>query len=131
LTPPPRPTANSEADGFLQLFEIAGLSLSCDLAVLSACETNVGPQVEGEGTLALSRAFQVAGARRTISTLWIVDDQSTAALLTALFERIATQRRSGVIDYALALRDAKRSVRSRDPWSEPYHWAPFVLSGIR
>ncbi len=43
-------------DGFLTLGEIYSLDLSyCELAILSACETNFGPAQHGEGSFALSR----------------------------------------------------------------------------
>ena len=63
LTPgnDPDDTAN---DGFLTLPEIYELNLKgTELAILSACETNFGPQQQGEGVWALSRGFLVAGSR--------------------------------------------------------------------
>jgi CHAT domain-containing protein len=35
------------------------------------------------------------------------------------------------VDYAAALRDAKRAVRAQARWAHPYYWAPFVLTGAR
>jgi CHAT domain-containing protein len=32
-------------------------------------------------------------------------------------------------DFARALAQAKRDVRGRADWSEPFFWAPFVLDG--
>jgi CHAT domain-containing protein len=50
----------------------------------------------------------------------------------ALFTRIVERERAGrVVDYAASLRDAKRVVRSRPQWRDPFHWAPFVLTGRR
>ena len=48
----------------------------CELAILSACETNYGPQQKGEGVWALSRGFLVAGARRVVASNWLVDDEA-------------------------------------------------------
>lgn len=123
-------TAGLEDDGQLQLFEIYDLGLECELAMLSACETHRGPRVAGEGVFALSRGFVAAGARRVIATLWPVRDRPTADLVGRLFTRIAAEERRGrPVDYALALRDAKRWLRKNDASSEPTHWAPFVLTG--
>lgn len=133
MTPPPQGTARSEDDGFLQLYEIYDLKLpECELAVLSACETNVGEEFDGEGVFGLSRGFLAAGARRVVASQWAVDDESTAVLIGHFFRHIAGEESQGRrVDYARALRDAKLAVR-RDPrWSDPYFWAPFVLIGKR
>ena len=136
LTPPPGPTVDSEDDGFLQLFEIYGLHLSSvEIAVLSACDTNVGESFEGEGVFAMSRGFLASGAQRVVASQWPVDDASTAMLMGHFFQAIAEAEQAGEsIDFARALRDAKLAVRS-DPdhpqWAGPYFWAPFILTGKR
>ena len=133
LTPPAGPTATTEDDGFLQLYEIYDLKIpECELAVLSACETNVGERFDGEGVFGLSRGFLAAGARRVIASQWAVDDESTAILMGHLFRRIAAQERRGErVNYARALRDAKLAVRRESKWADPYFWAPFILIGKR
>jgi len=131
LTPPSGGAATGEDDGLLELPEIYELRLDCDLAVLSACRTNVGLSVAGEGIFALSRGFLVAGARRVIASQWSVDDASTAVLVGELFRALAAAERDGArIQYAAALRDAKRLVRARAKWADPFFWAPFVLTGL-
>jgi CHAT domain-containing protein len=133
LTPPVGEVVDSTSDGFLQLHEIYDLRLGeVELAVLSACDTNRGPALDGEGVFALSRGFLAAGARRVVASQWSVGDDSTAELMGALFTRIVERERAGrVVDYAASLRDAKRVVRSRPQWRDPFHWAPFVLTGRR
>jgi hypothetical protein len=139
LAPPPVAPADESNDGHLRLFEIYDLGLSCDLAVLSACSTQAGRAVEGEGAFALSRGFLVAGARRVVASLWGVDDASTATLMGGMFRGL---RDAGVLEqstsagaaasvspYARALRDARREVRGTKSWAEPYYWAPFLLTG--
>ena len=130
LSPPPAPAAGGEDDGVLELFEIHRLALDCDLAMLSACETAKGPRVAGEGSFALSRAFLAAGSRRVVASLWKVDDRAAPLVVGRLFAAVAAaDRGSRPCDYAGALRQAKLAVR-RDPrWSDPFYWAPFVLSG--
>ncbi len=122
----------SENDGFLQLFEIYELPLEAELVVLSACDSHVGHQVDGEGVFALSRGFLAAGSRRVLASQWPVDDASTAALMTAFYRELglgqaASPRRSS----ARALQAAQREIRRQARWASPYHWAPFVLSGAR
>ena len=102
-----------------------------ELAVLSACESNVGTDVEGEGIFALSRGFLAAGARRVVASQWAVDDASTAALMGTFFREVAAAERSGRgVDYAKALWTARKAVRNRVEWRDPYFWAPFILTGM-
>src|SRR5262249_46495327 len=75
--------SSSLDDGLLTLAEIYQLDLNhCELSILSACDTNVGPQQKGEGTWALSRGFLVAGSRRVVASNWLVDDQAAASLVS-------------------------------------------------
>ena len=83
---------------------------SCDLAILSACETNLGPPQRGEGTWALSRGLLVAGARRVVASNWSVEDESTSELIGAFAEAIANHPK-GTLAYARALSAAKRRIR--------------------
>jgi CHAT domain-containing protein len=132
LTPAASSQRNLRDDGFLHLFEIYDLSMSAELVVLSACESSAGNYVLGEGVMALSRGFLSAGARRVVATQWKVDDAATAALVGDFLSRVATSERAGQrIDYALALRDAKRATRARTGWDQPFFWAAFVVSGAR
>jgi hypothetical protein len=131
VTPPAGENAALENDGFLQLHEIYDLNLSeAEMAVLSACESNIGPNIAGEGVFALSRGFFAAGARRVVASQWSVDDASTAALMGAFFERVVAAERSGRrVDFARALWEARQQVRADARWIAPYFWAPFVLTG--
>lgn len=130
LAPPPAGATGSDDDGMLELFEIHRLALDCDLAMLSACETAKGPRVAGEGSFALSRAFLAAGSRRVVASLWKVDDQAAPVVVERLFDAIAeADHRSRPCDFAGALRAAKLAVRNDPRWSDPFYWAPFVLTG--
>ncbi len=131
LTPPTGETTDHENDGFWQLHEIYANQLpDVELAVLSACESNIGETVEGEGVFALSRGFSAAGAQRVVASQWSVDDASTAELIGEFFRRVLAEESQGrQVNYAAALRDAKRAVRSQEQWRDPYFWAPFVLTG--
>jgi CHAT domain-containing protein len=131
LSPPASGSSTSSTDdGFLYLPEIHQLPLrGCELAVLSACKTNIGKQRPLETGSTMARSFIIAGARRVVCTQWAVNDQSTLSLVTRFFENIASQSKGerDEINLADALSQARKQVRRT--YSLPRHWAPFVLIG--
>ncbi len=128
--PPPGRVPPGDDDGFLELHEIYQLPLKgCELAVLSACETNVGPQRPLEAGVTLAGGFLAAGARRVVASHWSVDDNSTAELVGTFFEEVKKAQSGGRVSFARALQKARQQVRSRPEWSAPFYWAPFVLVG--
>jgi CHAT domain-containing protein/Tfp pilus assembly protein PilF len=120
------PVLDSEGDGLLQAWEIfERVRLDADLVTLSACETGLGRDAAGEGLIGLTRAFQYAGARSILASLWSVSDRSTAELM----KRFYTLLRAGH-PKDLALQAAQREmVRAGGASSHPYHWAAFELIG--
>ena len=92
---------------------------------LSACATGLGEITGGEGLLGLQRAFQVAGARSTVASLWRVDDLPTSELMQNFYRNLWREEmpRSG------ALREAQLSLKRKSKYSRPYYWAAFQLSG--
>jgi CHAT domain-containing protein len=131
LTPPTKAGGGSDDDGFLFLYEIHQLPLAkCELAILSACQTNVGPERPLEAGSTMARAFLAAGARRVVSSHWSVEDESTAQLVGVFADEVAAALKQGQKpNYALALQKARRSVRENPLHASPYYWAPFVLIG--
>ena len=78
-----------EDDGILTTAEVAAMDLrGVELAVLSGCETGLGPNAYGEGTLGIERAFQMAGVRTAVASLWSVPDQKTAKLMERFFDNL-------------------------------------------
>lgn len=131
LVPGKEASGTPADDGFLTLSEIYHLDLSgCELTILSACQTNYGPQQEGEGVWALSRGFLVAGSRRVVASNWLVDDKAAASLISYFAGGIAKEYgKQNPVDYARCLREAKRWVREQEQWKSPYYWGTFVLVG--
>jgi tetratricopeptide (TPR) repeat protein len=109
---------------------LADLRRALELAILSACDTNTGPEQRGEGVWALSRGFVVAGARRVVASNWLVDDEAAASLVSYFCGGIAqAEARGENSDCAKCLHEAKRFIRKQEKWKSPYYWAPFVLVG--
>jgi len=119
-----------EDDGILTAEEVAGLDLTgLDWAVLSACDTGLGVVRVGEGVLGLRRAFQTAGARTVIMSVWSVEDRSTRQWMHALYQA----RFERGLDTADAVRQAAlstlRARRSATGSGHPFFWAGFVAAG--
>jgi CHAT domain-containing protein len=125
-------------NGLLQAWEILEqLRLEADLVVLSACDSGLGRELRGEGLLSLTRAFQHAGARSVMASLWRVGDPLTAALMVRFYRHL---KQGAAKDEALraaqmeliagpvAVTDRAGRARDRDA-SLPYHWAAFQLHG--
>ncbi|HEV2970683.1 MAG TPA: CHAT domain-containing tetratricopeptide repeat protein [Pirellulales bacterium] len=135
------PPAPGEEDGILTALAVEQLDLShVDLATLSACETGLGATAGGEGLLGLQRAFQTAGARTTVATLWTIPDDATRTLMTDFYENLWGRKLPKLEALRQAqltmLRDGvKRGLKfaGDEPPKEgrlpPYYWAAFVLSG--
>jgi CHAT domain-containing protein len=120
----------TDDDGILTAEEIASLDLSgTEWAVLSACDTGLGQIRSGEGVLGLRRAFQIAGARTVIMSLWSVDDQATRRWMQALYDA----RLSRNLDTAASVRAASISIlaqrRAARLSTHPFYWAAFVAAG--
>ncbi|MGB8951701.1 MAG: CHAT domain-containing protein [Candidatus Aminicenantales bacterium] len=114
---------DEEEDGVLQVREIYKLRLNASLVVLSACQTGIGLLERAEGMLGLPRIFFYAGAKSVLSTLWTINDQSTAKFMRYLYHFLYQGKSK-----AQALRLAKlEMIHSR--YSHPFHWAAFVLNG--
>jgi CHAT domain-containing protein len=144
-----RPAQPDQDDGILTALEVTELDLGgVELAVLSACESGLGQEAGGEGLLGLQRAFQVAGAKSVMASLWKVDDEWTRLLMERFYEHLWQKKMSKLE----ALRQAQlwmlREGSQRGPGAQrpvdpkklnavqpdqarrpPLFWASFVLSG--
>jgi CHAT domain-containing protein len=113
-------------DGFLRAHEVFNLKLGSDLVVLSGCRTGLGKEVKGEGLYGMTRGFMYAGSKRVVVSLWDVQDQATARLMSDFYRGLLGPKRPNA---AAALRAAQIATW-RDPrWQAPYYWAGFVLQG--
>jgi len=113
-------------DGLLRLDQIYNLRWGSDLVVLSACQTALGKVMRGEGVTGLTRGFMYAGVPRVAASLWKVDDQATAGLMTDFYRSMLAPHGSPP---AAALRAAQLRMLAQKKWQSAYYWAAFVLEG--
>ncbi len=119
-----------EEDGILTAEEIAALDLSgVEWAVLSACDTGVGKIEVGEGAFGLRRAFQVAGARTVIMSLWPVGDEATRRWMAELYAGRFSRSLSTAQAVNRTYRTLLQERRARGQSTHPFFWAGFVAAG--
>ncbi|NEU72371.1 CHAT domain-containing protein, partial [Hassallia byssoidea VB512170] len=111
--------------GYLRLGDIFNLDFAADLIVLSACETGLGKDVNGEGLVGLTRGLMYAGAERVGVSLWQVDDAGTAQLMQEFYTQMLKQGKSPTV----ALRAAQLKFWENSTLKNPYYWSAFTLQG--
>ena len=112
-------------DGILTALEVSQLDLrNTELVVLSACDTGRGDIEGSEGVYGLQRAFQIAGAKHVLMSLWKVDDERTYAFMTRFYHEWQAVGHS--IPEAYRRTQAAMRQRYARPFN-PRAWAGFVL----
>jgi CHAT domain-containing protein/Tfp pilus assembly protein PilF len=118
-------TNGKPLNGFLRLTDIFNLKLAAELVVLSACQTGLGQNIQGEGMVGLTRGFMYAGAQRVVVSLWSVDDEGTSKLMASFYQGMLQKG----LTPAAALRAAQLEMLQQEKWHSPYYWAAFTLQG--
>ena len=75
-------------DGLLQIREIVDLDLDGRVVVLSACSSNTGALLRGEGVMSLARAFFQAGAHTVVASLWRLRDDEAAGFFDRYYRHL-------------------------------------------
>lgn len=112
-------------NGFLRLYDIYNLKLNADLVVLSACQTALGKEIQGEGLVGLTRGFMYAGAPRVVASYWRIDDRATADIMKRFYSAMLKDG----LRPAAALRAAQVSMSQDKRWQSPHYWAAFTVQG--
>jgi len=114
-------------DRTLRVPEISRAGLrNGELAYLSACSTGQGSLFQADEAIPLGSAFQLAGYRHVVATLWPINDQ-VAAMASRRFYRLLGD--SPTADGAAgAVHEVTRRLRARFP-EHPELWAPLIHSG--
>lgn len=107
-------------DGVLTAAEISELDFnSCNIVVLSACETGLG-DITDEGVLGLQRAFKNAGVNTIIMSLWEVDDAATSLMMQSFYTNLL-KGKSKRDSFIIAQNEVKKI------YSDPRYWAAFIM----
>jgi len=125
-------------NGLLQAWEVLErVRVDASLVTLSACDSGLGKEMGGEGLIGLTRAFQYAGARSVIASLWKISDRTTAEFMVRFYRHLkeglskdealrATQ--TEFIRGPIQVTNDKGEQVEFDA-SAPYYWAAFQIYG--
>ena len=111
--------------GYLRLGDLFNLDYPADLIVLSACETGLGKEIQGEGLVGLTRGLMYAGGERLVVSLWQVSDEGTAVFMQEFYKEMLQNNKSP----NEALRATQLKMWSQDKWRNPNYWAAFAFLG--
>ncbi|MBT0606773.1 CHAT domain-containing protein [Aequorivita echinoideorum] len=119
-------SGNAYDENSLYSYEIYNINLSSNLAILTACETGKPTYQAGEGMISLSHAFNYAGSESILTSLWEIDEQSSAKIVKLFYENLADGMPKDE-----ALRKAKLDyiATAQGRTSAPQYWAGLVLIG--
>lgn len=115
----------SPLNGFLRTDEVFNMKLSADLVVLSGCKTGLGKEVRGEGLIGLTRGFMYAGASRLMVSLWDVNDEATAELMSQFYKNLLGKK----LKPTQALREAQLAFLKDKRFANPYYAMAFNIHG--
>jgi len=117
---------DSLEDGELHAYELYGLKLKANLAVLSACESGLGRAYKGEGMISMASAFVFSGCQNILMSLWKVNDQAAVGLMDNFYAGLLE---GACIDQALAKAKLDYIEHADEITADPKIWAPLVAYG--
>lgn len=103
-----------------------------DLVTLSACNTALANDSNGQEVDSLAEAIQTKSGKAVLATLWAVYDESTAELMTRFYREL---QQDPSMTKAEALNKAQRAMLGdagaggKRQFAHPYYWSGFVLIG--
>lgn len=95
------------------------------LVAISACESGLNIPSSGDDLIGFARGFFYAGAPSIVASLWRVNDKSTASFMEEFYKGLIYEN----LSKSKALQLAIKKIKSKEEYSHPYFWAPFVLMG--
>ena len=113
-------------DNYLYTYEIYNQNLNSQLTVLTACETGKPTYQPGEGMISLAHAFNYAGSESILTSLWQIDEQSTAIILDHFYGYLEDGMPK---DKALKRAKMNYLASAEGRTMHPQYWAGLVLMG--
>jgi CHAT domain-containing protein len=110
-------------DGLLKMSDILSLKMNADVVALTACQSGLGKEQSGEGVMSMGRAFQYAGAKSVLMSLWEVEEKSAVTLAENFFR----YRKEGKTKLD-SLKSARDDIRNAG-YKHPFFWSAFILVG--
>lgn len=132
----------SPYDGILTANELSQLPLNdVELVVLSACQSAEG-MLTDDGLFGLQRGLKNAGVKTLIVSLWSVDDQATALLMSLLYKYMQDNDIHTAFDKARQELKQQETTRMRfdsrrlstvlytEPQFKPRHYDAFIMIDV-
>ena len=108
----------NELDRMIGLFRYRKNPL--ELLTLSACQTGIG---DDRSALGLAGVAIKAGARSALATLWFINDEASAELVSEFYRQL----RNPALSKAQALQHAQQKLLADRVYEHPAYWSPFLL----
>ena len=108
----------NELDRLIGLFRYRKDPL--ELLTLSACQTGIG---DDRSALGLAGVAIKAGARSALATLWFINDEASATLVSEFYRQL----RNPKLSKAQALQLAQQRLLADRVYEHPAYWSPFLL----
>jgi len=123
-----KPTGENtiEDDNYLFIYEIYDFNLTSNLTILSACETGKPTYQPGEGMISLAHAFNYAGSESILTSLWKIDEQSSAKIVALFYHQLS---KGLTKDKALQLAKLDYLNSEDGRTLSPQYWAGLILIG--
>ena len=109
-------------DGILEVGEVNGLRLSCELLTLSSCPLGRFDVKEARPYHDMRSTFLDAGAQRVLYSLWNISDKYTRRFMKDFYRSYL-----GGNTFPESLRSARLRMLNDPATASPYFWAAFVL----
>jgi len=115
---------DSTENSLFYVKDLQNIRIPAELVVLSACETGIGELQKGEGVVSVGKGFSYAGAKSILTTLWQVNDNTTAKLMPQFYKNLQKGHSKEV-----ALQLAKKTFIATNRDAHPFYWSGYLIFG--